>query len=553
MSDRKQLEAAARLHEAGDLKGAEKAYKALLTLNRRDPDLLNLYGVLKGQLGDAAASVRYIQQAIAIKSDDVQFYWNLAMAQAAAGARKAAMQLFLDIGQALIDAENFDGALAAYRQGLTIDSGNPQLGVSAGIALGRMHRWDECVAAFDDVLAAHPDFTAAVTNRGNALWGQGNWPAAMRDYRRAAELEPRNAVAQLNCGFALGQLGHTAEGLAAYERALKLDPAFAKAHYDYGQLLLMAGCYDDGFPHLEWRWHDAYRYKEPRRAYPQPVWKGEPASSLGGKLLVFPEQGYGDMILLSRYVPHLAAAGYDVLFEVRPALKRLFEQSFGNVAGVTLRDFGSAGTDFAAYVGLYSVPGFLRTTLQSVPSAAYLHTDKSLRQEWKSRIDGLGTTGLKVGLVWSGDPRPEDLDAAQVNRQRSLSLAQFARFATVPGIAAFSLQKGAPAEEALTPPDGLILHDLMPDVTDFADTAAMIDALDIVIAVDTAVVNLAGALGKTVWALLRVNSDWRWSESDPHSAWYPTARLFRQVSFGDWNPVLNEVRDALLAEVAKRP
>jgi hypothetical protein len=257
-----------------------------------------------------------------------------------------------------------------------------------------------------------------------------------------------------------------------------------------------------------------------------------------------------------------------VLFEARPALKRLFQQSFAGNPRVSLIDYGSAdgasgkgllgglmgraAPAFAAYVGLYSVPGFLHTTLQSVPSAPYLHTDVALRKTWRARVDALKTQGLKVGLVWSGDPRPDDLDASQINRQRSLSLAQFARFATVPGIAAFSLQKGAPAEEAKTPPTGLVLHDLMTEAKDFADTAALIDALDIVIAVDTAVVNLAAALGKETWALLRVNSDWRWSEADPRSAWYPTARLFRQTRLGDWDPVLEDVRTALAAEVATR-
>jgi tetratricopeptide (TPR) repeat protein len=560
------LEDAARLHAAGKLDEAEQAYQALLAKEPRNPDLLNLYGVLLGQKGNLFDSVRLIGEAIRINPESLPYYWNLAVAKAAGGDVTGALAIYSDLGMLHMENERFEEALAAFTEGARLDPQNAQIATNAGVALGKMHRWDEALVWFDRVLAIHPDFVPAITNRGNALWGKQDSVAGIAEYRRAAEMDPSNPYAQLNYGYAIGQLGKVDDALVYYRKAIDLAPESGRGRYDHALLLLMRQRFKEGFAELDWRWHVDYGYKEPRRTYAQPVWRGEPPDKLGGPLMIMPEQGYGDQLLFSRYLKPLAKQGYEVLVETPPALQRLLAFSLAECRNITVTNRGVVESPvpwlqrmrgrkkrFAAYVGMVSLPARLTPVLgEKLPQPPYLSVPPELVAKWRARVEGINPGTVKVGIVWSGDPRRDDFDANLVNRQRSLKPEQLAILDGLPGVTLVSLQKG-PTSSGIKPfLNETKFVDFMDEVGDFADTAALMQCLDMSIAVDTSVANLAGALGIPFWVILRLNSDWRWSDMGDVSPWFPTARMFRQTAYGDWGPVLNELRQALMEFAAQR-
>ena len=282
---------------------------------------------------------------------------------------------------------------------------------------------------------------------------------------------------------------------------------------------------------------EAARYL-PRVAAPD--WEGEPLA--GRSILVFSEQGFGDGLQFVRYVPQLAAmAGRVTLLTERP-LEPLFAASLpGAQVAVRLPE----GAAFDCKVAMMCLPRLFGTTLASVPAdAPYLAVDADAAARWATRLAAL-PPGLRVGLVWAGASRRHNPGASAIDARRSVSLAQFAPLAAASGAQFVSLQVGEPSAEAAEPPPGMVLTDWTDELRDFADTAALIAGLDLVITVDTAVAHLAGALGKPVWILSRYDGCWRWLKDREDSPWYPTARLFHQDSPGDWDNVIGRVAVAL--------
>ncbi|HEV8680262.1 MAG TPA: glycosyltransferase family 9 protein, partial [Stellaceae bacterium] len=242
-----------------------------------------------------------------------------------------------------------------------------------------------------------------------------------------------------------------------------------------------------------------------------------------------------------RYVPPIAA-GARVILEVQASLVRLLSRLPGSIEVIAR---GDRLPPFDLRCPLLSLPRAVRTRLDTIPAATpYLAADQALVADWRQRLAGLD--GLRVGLVWAGSQRQNQLELAAIDRRRSITLAAMAPLGGVPGICLISLQKGEPAAQSANPPPGMVLHDFTADLHDFADTAALVANLDLVISVDTAVAHLAGALAKPVWLLNRFDSDWRWLLDRDDSPWYPQLRQFRQVRLGDWDSVMAEAREALL-------
>jgi hypothetical protein len=281
-------------------------------------------------------------------------------------------------------------------------------------------------------------------------------------------------------------------------------------------------------------------------------------TSLAGRtILLWGEQGFGDMLQFCRFAPLVAALGapgdgpgdvakaVNVVLEMPSALARLVRTMPGPQRVVVQNE---KLPEFDVHCPLLSLPLALGTTLETIPAAVpYLAADPDQALAWRIRLAAV--PGLHVGLVWAGNPRSADRALAAIDRRRSLPLARLAPLGTVPGVTFVSLQKGHRAEEAKTPPLGMALYDWTDELWDFADTAALIAGLDLVIGVDTAVVHVAGALGKPVWVLNRYDACWRWLYGRTDSPWYPTMRLFRQAHFGDWDGVIAEVVAALRERV----
>jgi tetratricopeptide (TPR) repeat protein len=442
-------------------------------------------------------------------------------------------------------------ALASLERALVLRPTSAELLNSRGDALRALERDREALESYRQALALRPDYAEALENRAAASGGLQRHDAlcirahalealerpeeALALYEQVLASRPEHAEARHNVANVLCQLGRIDEAVAAFERVLALRPADAEAHFNSSFAYLLAGDYQRGWQEYEWRW-EALRTKLPAAAAGKPLWLGE--QDLAGRtLLIHAEQGFGDAIQMARYVPLLAARGAQVVIGCPPPLAALLATVPG-VASV----FSSKDTPvpFDYHIPIMSLPRAFHTSLASIPSQVpYVHAARPAADAWRARLAAHGSE-RKVGLVWAGNPKHRR------DHTRSLAAELLAPLVGVASCAFFSLQKDhAGASLAKLDPRGERVVDYTAELETFADTAALISALDLVITVDTAVAHLAGALGKPVWLLLPFAPDARWMRERPDSPWYPSARLFRQRERGDWQSVIRTLASAL--------
>jgi hypothetical protein len=370
---------------------------------------------------------------------------------------------------------------------------------------------------------------------GSALGDAGQIDESIAAYRQAIQIDPNYAEAHRNLGVTLLRAGQIAESTAATLDALRLKPEDAEAHWSYSINLLAQGDFVRGWPEYEWRWRRK-TFTSPARNFSQPQWEG--GNLKGRTILLHAEQGLGDTIQFVRYVPMVAERGGRVILNCQPGLERLFSQMPSIQQIVTTGEM----PPFDVHCPLMSLPLAFKTNLTSIPaSIPYLKTDPVLAKAWKDRLEP-ESTGYRIGLVWAGSA------IHRRDRDRSIPLAQFATLAEVTNAVFFSLQKGPGSKDI--PSSGLAIRDFTSEFSDFTDTAAFLDCLDLVITVDTAVAHLAGAMGKAAWVLLPFSPDWRWLLAREDSPWYPTMRLFRQRSLGDWSAPIGQLVEALRARIS---
>jgi len=317
----------------------------------------------------------------------------------------------------------------------------------------------------------------------------------------------------------------------AYEHALEFRPDFDRAKFNESLLLLLRGDYERAWPLYEARWASA---RLPERAFPQPRWDGGPLH--GQRVLIHAEQGFGDAIQFIRYARLIAERGGEVVVECRPPLVDLFQTAPGVSAVVAA---GEILPPFDLHLPMLSLPLIFQTTLATIPhEVPYLFADLDRRAAWHERLAGHGR-GLKIGLAWTGNPKQS------VNRPRSLALSQLLPLLEIPGAHFFSLQVNGGGEQIRELAGAAAIMDFTAQIHDFADTAAFMAELDLVISTDTSVPHLAAAMGRPVWTLLQWVPDWRWGLEVETCPWYPTMRLFRQPTAGDWASVIRQATDAL--------
>ena len=512
------------------------------------------YAMAHNNLGNALGKIGRLDEAIAsflrathFKPDYAEAYVNLAIALSDKGRHAeaiAACQRAIEakpnfanahnvLGDALMDVQRVDEAVAAYRQASRIDD-CAEIQNNLGIALCELGKLKESAAAYHRAIKLQPDHAPAHSNLGNTLNQQGRTEDALAAYRRAIELQPDYAVARNNLGNLLMHLGRLEEAADACEQALVIDPDFATAKWNRSLLHLLRGEFEKGWPLHEARWQTK-GFSSPKRNFPQPMWDGSPLN--GRRLLVHAEQGFGDSIQFVRYVPLVAARGGAVVVECPRSLAELF----GTVAGVSeVIPEGAPLPPFDLHVPMLSLPFVLGTTLETVPrELPYLTPFPSRCLAWRELLGG--GARLKVGLAWAGNP------GHLRDRLRSIPLRQLLPVLGVDGVDFISLQKDVGSAQPRQFAAATKMADHTAHIHSFADTAALVSQLDLVIAVDTSVAHLAGALGKPVWVLLPFAPDWRWMVEREDSPWYPTMRLFRQQRIGDWDPVIAKVRGELQA------
>ncbi|MFN8701071.1 MAG: tetratricopeptide repeat protein [Rhodospirillales bacterium] len=439
-----------------------------------------------------------------------------------------------------------------------------------------LHQKNDLAAAeplYREVMAADPKNFDAPHLLGIMRRQQGDSAAAIPLLERALEIIPRSSLAHMHLGNALRDLGRNAEARAHYDKAVEIDPKLAEAYYNRGYMALhevdthgaladfdktienepthamanrfsgmvrlLHGDFARGWPQYEWRW----RGENPAdvlRDFGVPRWTGE-ADLKGKRILLHAEQGFGDTIQFVRYAPMVAARGAHVVLEVQPPLKRLVE-GFAGVAELVVRGDTLPPVDFEC--PLLSLPLAFKTDIKTIPSSpAYLKADAALSAAWAKRLGP--PKGRRIGYASTGQPRHTS------DTYRSIPMRDFLNIVT-PKDSFYCLQKELRPEDAALLDQHPEIPFFGPDLSDFADTAALMANLDLVITVDTSVAHLAASLGKPTWILLRYDTDWRWLQKRSDSPWYPSVRLFRQTNRGAWGNVLDEVAQALKASPKKQ-
>jgi tetratricopeptide (TPR) repeat protein len=373
--------------------------------------------------------------------------------------------------------------------------------------------------------SAGPQLAHSLYLRAVAAQEIGRHDLAAASLDDAIAINPGPAPYHSALGNALRELGRPGEAIASYRKAIALAPDLIDAHYNIATTLLAEGDLQAGWTEFEWRWKTVYMAGS-QRTFKQAQWTGEPAR--GQTLLIYAEQGFGDSLQFCRYATLAAKRGLRVILEVQAPLVRLLRTLPGVDQVMAL---GEPLPDFDVHCPMMSLPLAFATTVETIPgSAAYLRADPMQVAVWQTRLDGMPQRGPRIGLVWAGSAM------LTADRRRSINPEKLAPLFRLSGFHFFSVQKSGQAA-----PSDFPLTDYMDEMDDFADTAALIANLDLVISVDTAVAHLAAALGKPVWLLDRFDHDWRWLTGRRDSPWYPTLRLYRQPQRGDWDAVLAEV------------
>ncbi len=530
---------------------AEAAYRKALRIAPHDASTLANLGLILYGRGRTSEAADYCRQALAI---------NPGLAEVSN-----------TLGLILKDLERIDEAVGWFQQALRINSNLVQAHYNLGLCRSRQRRHAEAVECFESALRGKPDYAEVYHDLGTALRELGHIDQALDSLRRAIELKPEWAAAYnsigtmliemgkpeeaaenfrkalsikpdyaeacSNLGNALVFLGRHGEALKSHELTLQINPDYASGHWNRSWALLLTGDFKQGWREYEWRWKCGVSV--PRR-FSQPLWDGRPLN--GKSILLHAEQGIGDTIQFVRYTGLVKQRGGTVLVECQPELMRLLTGRAGIDA---LIEYGGSLPDFDCHAAIPSLPGIFNTRLDSIPAPVpYLEPPAHSNPELYRLLAG-GGGEYRVGIVWSGNTRFKH------NHYRSCRLSDFGPLANIAGVRLFSLQKGDPASELMKGNCDMPVTDLGGVLGDFADTAAALNQLDLVITVDTSVAHLAGALARPVWLLLSFAPDWRWLLERTDNPWYPTMRLFRQTRLGDWRGVFDRVAE-LLASVVSR-
>lgn len=500
--------------QAGRLLDAEGVYRQVL---RTWPDLvdaLRLLGSVLYEQGRLPESIRALGRVVELRPADGSA-WN-------------------DFGVALHTAGQYPDAISAFRRSLALLPDLQQAATNLAEALRVTGEYEQAVAILRSVLAGDPSCVDALNTFGASLTKLGKVDEAIDALRCALTLNPQFTPALNNLAVAFWEKGQLDDAAAAFARLLEIQPNWAMGKYCLGVVQLLQGNFQKGLANYEHR-RDAQELGAVYRKFAQPRWNGEQLN--GQRILLHVEQGFGDMIQFVRYAPMVIERGGRVILQCQPELSRLFR----GIEGIEELILDGAVPQFDVECPLMSLPYALKTTPQTIPARIpYLRADAAMVGRWNQRLSAWRNQ-LKVGLVWSGRSTPDPA--------RSVPSENLAPLGDLAGVAFFSLQKHDAAQSSHAVP-GLKLVDWALELNDFADTAAFIENLDLVITIDTAVAHLTGALGKRTFTLLKSVPDWRWGLNRADSPWYPTMRLFRQPCPGDWSTPIRQVADLLHSDYA---
>ncbi|MDB5476377.1 MAG: repeat-containing protein [Phenylobacterium sp.] len=536
------------LANLGRQSDALTSYDAALARNPAYPEAHNNRGTALLALGQPAEALAAFEAAVTARPDYPEAHGNRGLALNQLRRLPEAVAAFdraLGLKPDFAEAQQGRGVALAMleRPAEALASLDAAIGLQPtalaysyrGNVLCALKRLDEALASHDRAVELDAQNHEAHHNRGFTLQAMSRPAEAVASYQAALNLHPDNPDILNNLGNSLQDLGDAGGALAAYDRAIALKPDHADAPMNKALVLLRLGRLEEGWPLYEWR-----KAKWPgvsRADLPQPTWTG--VESLASKtLLLRREQGLGDTLQFCRYALACRDRGAQVILSVQPPLVRLLRQLEPQVRVISE---GAAPGAFDLHAALMSLPLAFGTTLETIPAGPQLVAEPALTALWAKRLGP--KTRPRIGLAWSGS-------AAHVNdRNRSLSLQQLLPLLS-DDVAWISLQKELRDADAAALESQPRIRSFAGHLTDFAETAALIEQLDLVITVDTSVAHLAAAMGKPTWILLPLNPDFRWLAGRDDSPWYPSVRLFRQPRFGDWAAVIGDVASELAARFA---
>ena len=529
------------MQRQGRLREAEKIYARVLKAAPDHFDALNMLGAVKAQLGHMGEAHRLFSAAVRINPQVAGAWANLGQVLHALKRNEEAVEcldkartlapddvaILNQHANALLSAGRAEEALDEFRQVLARVPQHAEARLNSGVAHAALGASEQAVAEFDAALSIMPGHPGAHYNRGLALHDLGRYAAALDAHERVLASAPEHAGAWLHRGRALAALNRLDEAVASYGKAGAIRKDDANVHFSEALALLALGDYRRGFEKYEARWRRSGMPAQKSRG--RPLWLGE--YPLARKtVLLHAEQGFGDTIQFARYVPLLAATGAKVVLEVQSELMALMARLDG---GAEIIRRGEPLPPFDVHCPLGSLPLALRTEPDTVPAEIpYLSADDASLAKWSARIGALARP--RIAIAWSGN-------ADHFNdRNRSIPFARLAPLFSIP--ARFvSIQRDVRREDVERLAAETRVTHLGGQLANFTDTAAAIALSDLVISAGTAVAHLAGAMGRPLWVLIPFQPDWRWTLDGETSPWYPTARLFRQTSLGDWDGVIARV------------
>jgi Flp pilus assembly protein TadD len=582
MNINKAIKLALEHHRAGNLQQAASLYKKIAKKQPHNGDIFHMLGVISDQQEDLDASIRYMKKAIHLNPNNASVNYNLGNVLKKKGqideaieCYQKALQLnphftaaYCNLGNIFKEKEQLDEAVVCYQKIIQLNPNDFEAYNNLGNTLKTKGELDGAMTCYQKALQLSPNFILAHNNLGTIYIEKKQFDAAIICYQKALRLNPNYADAYYNLGILYSEKEQFDEAIECYQKALQLDPNHfntfkglgivfqekgqvdnalscyqkalqvnpndPEAHWNKALLLLLNSHFKEGWKEFEWRWKTK-KINVAHCDFPQPLWDGHDIEGL--TILLYAEQGLGDTIQFIRYASLVAQQGAKVIIECQKELIPLLQKVEGVQKAVT---FGQQLLEFDIHYPLLSLPLLFDTTIQTIPAKIpYIGVNATSVQKWTSRIKA-NTSKQKIGLVWAGSPRHKR------DRYRSCPLEIFAPLARLSNMTFYSLQKGDAAEQAKNPPEGMNIVDFTEDIHDFSDTAAVIENLDLTISVDTSVAHLAGAMGKPVWTLLPFAPDWRWMLNRADSPWYPTMRLFRQPSPGDWETVIKNISKDLV-------
>ena len=544
------LQQAIQAFQSGNFVSADLSLRRVLQIDSKNLPALHILGLIKASQSNYREAADYLARAARIHPNDASIQYNLAKALSDSGNDKDALahhkkavalapnnpEAWLSYGKTASNLGRYEDALVWYGNALRLKPDYAEASLNKGATLKELERYEEAIAFAEQALSINPNLAEAWTNKGVALKALKRFDEAIAHYDKALSLKPDYHEAWTNKGVTLHELKRYDEAIAHYDTALSLKPEYHDASWNKSLCLLLQGDFENGLQLYESRW-TSEKVSEivGKRFFDGPAWLG--AESLQDKtILLYGEQGLGDFIQFCRYVKLVADLGANVILEVPEALAGLMKGLDG-ISQLVIK--GEALPFFDYQCPLLSLPLVFKTNLDTIPNPSrYINLNNYPNKimEWKA---GLGSKlKPRVGLVWSGNPHHKN------DHNRSILLRDILPF--LPNQFEYvSLQKEVREVDKLTLDSNPHILNFAGHLNDFLDTAALIDNLDLVISVDTSVAHLSAALGKETWVLLSHVPDWRWLLDREDSPWYPSMKLYRQTSIGNWNSVLDRVKSDL--------